>query len=347
MTNSIQEFQLSSNQLTGLLGRLGSFSSRKILVVGDVGLDEYLLGDVRRISPEAPVPILEVTSEDQRLGLAANVALNLQTLSGNPLLVSVVGSDGGAESLKNLCVQNGVSSDHFIVDSERPTTRKTRVMSGQHHLVRVDHELKKYISAATEKRLMAKVRDLIDEGEGVILQDYAKGVVTAELVQDLVKLCREKKKPLFVDPHRSNLASFYMGVDVIKPNYEEALALSGLKFEELKENPRKIFEVAEQIQKKSHSQDVVITCGAQGMMIFSGQEITRVPTYAKKVFDVTGAGDTVIAALTLSRIAGFSLIEAAVIANHAAGIVVGKVGCVPCTMEELRGSISEHSEAGV
>lgn len=337
---AIQEFQLSTQQRQNLLSRLSDFKDRKILVVGDIGLDEYLMGEVRRISPEAPVPVLEVTSEDQRLGLSGNVALNIATLMAKPYMVSVVGDDAGAEKLKTLCSQSGVSSEHMIVDSSRPTTRKTRVMSGQHHIVRVDHELKKYISSETEKKVMSRVLDLIDEVDGVILQDYAKGVVTQELVQDLVKVCQQKKKLLFVDPTRTNPASFYQGADVIKPNYEEAMALSGLKFEELKENPNKIFQVAEQIQKKTQSQNVVITCGSQGMLIFSGKEITRVPTYAKKVFDVTGAGDTVISALTLAHLSGVNLNESAVIANHAAGIVVAKVGCVPCEMKDLLASLA-------
>ena len=335
----IKEFKLSSEKRQSVLSKLEAFKDRKILIVGDIGLDEYLMGDVRRISPEAPVPVLEVTKEDQRLGLSGNVALNIATLTAKPFMVSVVGDDLGAEKLKSLCYHSGVSAEHLLVDQGRPTTRKTRVMSGQHHIVRVDHELKRYISPEMEKRVLQRVGELIDEVEGVILQDYAKGVVTQSLVEDLVRLSKQKQKPLFVDPTRSNPASFYRGADVIKPNYDEAVALSGLKFEELQENPNKIFEVAEQIQLKTQSPNVVITCGAQGMVIFTGKEITRVPTYAKKVFDVTGAGDTVVSALALAQLTGLPLTESAVVANHAAGLVVARVGCVPCDLADLRESL--------
>ncbi|MFN7904313.1 MAG: D-glycero-beta-D-manno-heptose-7-phosphate kinase [Pseudobdellovibrionaceae bacterium] len=337
-----ENIEVSTFNHASLIERLPKMFGKKIMVVGDIGLDEYLLGDVRRISPEAPVPILDVSEQDQRLGLAANVALNLQTLKGIPYMVSVVGKDVGSDMLKELCQRNKVSFDHVVVDDHRPTTRKTRVMAGPHHIVRVDYELRKYITELTENKILKKCQELIAEMDGVIIEDYAKGVITETLVQKIVQLSRTHNKPIFVDPTRSKQASFYENVDVIKPNYEEALELSGLKFEDLKENPNKIYEVGHQIQLKSKSKNVVITRGPLGMTIFSGNQVSQVKTMAKKVFDVTGAGDTVIATLALAQTAGFSLIDSCMLGNHAAGIVVGKIGCVPCEIEELKQSLSEY-----
>ena len=337
-----ENIEVSSFNHGRLIERLPQMFGKKIMVVGDIGLDEYLLGDVRRISPEAPVPILDVNEQDQRLGLAANVALNIHTLKGIPYMVSVVGKDMGSELLQKLCQKSQVSFDHVIVDETRPTTRKTRVMAGPHHIVRVDHELRKYISESTENKILQKCQELLPQMDAVILQDYAKGVVTESLVKKLVILCKAHKKQIYVDPTRSKQASFYENVDVIKPNYEEAIELSGLKFEDLKENPNKIYEVGNQIQSKTKSKNVVITRGALGMMIFSGSQVSQVKTMAKKVFDVTGAGDTVIATLALAQAGGFDLIDSCMLGNHAAGIVVGKVGCVPCDLEELKQSLSEY-----
>lgn len=339
---AIENIEVSSFDHAGLIKRLPQMFGKKVMIVGDIGLDEYLMGDVRRISPEAPVPVLDVNEQDQRLGLAANVALNIQTLKAVPYMVSVVGNDLGSEMLKQLAMKNKVSFDHVVVDEGRPTTRKTRVMAGPHHIVRVDHELRKFITDSTENRVIEQCKKLMPEMDGVILEDYAKGIVTESLVKRLVDLCREHKKPIFVDPHRSKHANYYENVDILKPNYEEALELSGLKFEDLKENPNKIYEVGHQIQMKSKVKNVVITRGALGMTIFSESKIAQVKTMAQKVFDVTGAGDTVIATLALAQTAGFNLIDSCMLSNHAAGIVVGKIGCVPCELEELKQSLSEY-----
>lgn len=323
-----QEKQLLLNQIPQLKGK-------KILIIGDVGLDEYVLGEVRRISPEAPVPVLEVDSEDMRLGLSANVAQNVVSLGGEAMLVSVVGDDTGGGLLKELCEKNGVSWQYMTVDKARPTTRKTRVMAKHHHLVRVDYELKKYLSEETESRLLEVVSKNVAKADCVIIEDYAKGVISRNVVEKVSEICKKANKKLMVDPHRNNPGAFYKGVDLIKPNYDEAVVLTGMDFDDLKGNPNKVIEVGRALQTITGAKEVVLTRGKDGMTIFSGDQITEVPTYARKVFDVTGAGDTVIAALSLGLMSGLSLVNSCMLANYAAGVVVGKVGCVPCEIPEL------------
>ncbi|MBC7740648.1 MAG: bifunctional hydroxymethylpyrimidine kinase/phosphomethylpyrimidine kinase, partial [Bdellovibrionaceae bacterium] len=223
--------------------------------------------------------------------------------------------------------------------SSRPTTRKTRVMTGQHHLVRVDHEVRVGLTAATETKLMAVIEKNIQECDIVVLEDYAKGILSQTLVEKIVSLCQKSKKFLMVDPHTTKFAEFYKGVDLIKPNYSEALALTKILEDSIENASERVLTVGRTLQKMTGAKQVVLTQGQQGMTIFSQNEVTRVPTFARKVFDVTGAGDTVIAALALGVAAGLPLSEACMIANFAAGVVVGKVGCVPCEIDELINSI--------
>lgn len=332
----IKQPLLDDSKKQELIRSLEHLKGKKILVVGDIGLDEYVMGQVRRISPEAPVPVLEVEEEDNRLGLAANVAQNISSLGGIPMLVSVVGCDLGATMLKDLCLKSKVSWDYVIEDKARPTTRKTRVMTGHHHIVRVDYEVKRYLSQETEDRVFDMIQKNIGQADGLIIEDYAKGVVSQNLVKKIVDLCHKHSKKMLVDPHVTKPGDFYEGVDLIKPNYSEALALSGLDFDDLRDNPDKVIEAGRALQKKTGAKEIVLTRGKDGMTIFSGQDITEVPTYARKVFDVTGAGDTVIAAIALGLTSGFSLVQACMLANYAAGVVVGKVGCVPCEIPELK-----------
>lgn len=319
-----------------LLNQIPFLKGKRILIIGDVGLDEYVMGQVRRISPEAPVPVLEVEEEDMRLGLAANVAQNVVSLGGEAMLVSVVGDDTGASLLRDLFTKSGVSWDYMIVDKARPTTRKTRVMAKHHHLVRVDHEMRKYLSAEAEARLIETVEKNVQQADCVVIEDYAKGVISRNVVEKVAAICKKQGKKLMVDPHRNNQGSFYAGVDLIKPNYDEAVVLTGMDFDDLRDNPNKVVDVARALQKITGARDVVLTRGKDGMTILSGDEVTEVPTYARKVFDVTGAGDTVIAALSLGLMSGLSLVHSCMLANYAAGVVVGKVGCVPCEIPELQ-----------
>jgi D-glycero-beta-D-manno-heptose-7-phosphate kinase len=324
-----------------ILNSIPKLSGKKILVVGDIGLDEYVLGEVRRISPEAPVPVLEVESEDMRLGLAANVAQNISSLGGVPYLVSVMGHDLGAEKLKTLFQKTGVSTEHIVIDESRPTTRKTRIMAKHHHLVRVDYEVRNYLSAATEKKVIEKISALISQVDAVVVEDYSKGVISNSLIKNVIEISHRAGKKVLLDPHKTNRGSFYSGVDLIKPNFDEAVALSGLTYDDLRDHPDRVIEVGQALQKLTGAKEVVMTRGKEGMTIFADSQVHQVPTYARQVFDVTGAGDTVIAALSLGLVAGLSLVDACQLANFAAGYVVGQVGCVPCTVENLKSYIEE------
>ncbi|HEX7675302.1 MAG TPA: D-glycero-beta-D-manno-heptose-7-phosphate kinase [Bdellovibrio sp.] len=323
-----QEKQILINQIPALKGK-------KILIIGDVCVDEYVMGEVRRISPEAPVPVLEVEQEDVRLGMAANVAQNVSSLGGKAMLVSVVGNDTGANLLRELCARSGVSSEFLVTDTKRPTTRKTRVMAKHHHLVRVDYEVRNSLSAEVEAEMINVVEKNVDDADCVVIEDYKKGVVSRNVVEKVVAICKKKGKRVMVDPHKTSSGPFYHGVDLIKPNFDEAVTLAGMDFDDLRNNPNKVVEVGRALQKITGAKEVVLTRGKDGMTIFSGEQVTEVPTYARKVFDVTGAGDTVIAALSLGLVSGLSLVQSCMLANFAAGVVVGKVGCVPCEIPEL------------
>jgi rfaE bifunctional protein kinase chain/domain len=322
-----------------ILQNLGRLEGRKILVVGDVGLDEYVMGGVRRISPEAPVPVLEVEKEEYRVGLAANVAQNVSSLGGKVVMLGVVGEDPTAQHLARLMRENGVSEPRLVADKDRPTTRKMRMMSGQHHIVRVDYEHRKFLPPAVENQVFATFMEVLPSVDGVILQDYGKGVLSEGLCQQLIGAAAQAGKPVAVDPHRTTPVRYYHGADLIKPNREEAFILSGLNLDDLRERADSIIEVAEAIRKQTNCKALAITSGSQGVYLFGDlaqkESAVQVPTSPRQVFDVTGAGDTFIAALTLAWWSGFSLVQAACVANSASGVVVGKIGSVPCSRPEL------------
>jgi len=325
-----------------LMTLLDKINGQKVLIVGDVGLDEYVMGQVSRISPEAPVPVVDVKEEDSRLGLTANVAANVTTLGGEPLLLSVVGEDEAANQFSDLLLKNGVSKDHLVVDSKRPTTRKLRIIAQQQQVVRVDYEKKSFITQEIETQLLNKAEKLMPHVSVVILQDYAKGVVSETLSQGLIAIAHKHKKSVFVDPSRYTPLEYYKGVDLIKPNRDEAIQLSGISVDELRETKDIIQKVGAKIREDSHAKYVIITEGQKGMQFFSQEEQFQIPTYARQVFDVTGAGDTVISALALAWSAGANFKEACTLANFAAGVVVGHVGCVSCEVDELKNYIETH-----
>lgn len=325
-----------------ILKKITHLHGKKVLIIGDIGVDEYVLGQVRRISPEAPVPVLEVEGEDSRLGLSANVAQNILGLGGLPYLVAVMGKDMGASTLKTLLKQNQINSDYLVEDELRPTTRKTRIMAKHHHLVRVDYELRQFISDQVRAKLLQHVETLMPQMDIVILQDYAKGVVEKTLVQKIVAVAHQHHKLVLLDPHREQPLASYQGVDLCKPNFDEALALAGVSFEDFKINKKSLVDIGELLRRTLNSQWLVLTQGKEGMTIFDGENIRQVPTFARQVFDVTGAGDTVVATLAMALAGGLTIDEACVLSNFAAGVVVGKVGCVPCPIAELVEYIHSH-----
>jgi rfaE bifunctional protein kinase chain/domain len=328
----IDKFKIS------LIEKLPNLSKGKLLVIGDICLDEYLMGEVKRISPEAPVPVLDVKNQESRLGLTANVAQNVVSLGGKCHLIGVVGDDITAEHLCNYLKMANVNTEGLIVDKDRPTTKKTRLMAGNHHIVRVDFEKRKFLSDEIREQLLEKAKFYMPKVDVVVLEDYAKGVFCEKTTQSLIKLAHQNNKKVFVDPHRSTPVHYYRGADVIKPNKDEAYILSGLNIDELRDDEESLERVAKSIQQLTGCEHLVITLGKDGMVNYSGNEFFALPTEAKQTFDVTGAGDTVLATLSLALASGFNLNEACILSNSAAGVVVGKVGCVPCHYSEL------HSE---
>jgi rfaE bifunctional protein kinase chain/domain len=319
---------------------LKGFSRRRILVLGDVMLDHYIWGRVERISPEAPVPVLDVQKEEYRLGGAANVALNLRALGAEVFLCGVVGKDDSGNMVRELLQKNGINPVALITDNKRSTTRKTRIGAVNQQIVRIDHEDRTDISEKTELQLLEKMNKLMPEIDAVIIEDYNKGLMTETLINSTIRTVRKYKKLISVDPKQKNFFQ-YQQVDVFKPNYNEVQRNLGVVFE----NDAEFDRQARLLKARLKCRNLVITRGEKGLYVFSEQnEVHHIPTFAREVYDVSGAGDTVISALTLSLCEDCDIQTAAIIANHAAGIVCGKMGTATASIEEIRQSYHEHRQ---
>lgn len=301
------------------------FAGKKIAVIGDLMLDRYYWGKVVRISPEAPVPIVEVEEESTRLGGAANVANNIASLGGIPVMIGVVGNDASAESLRSLVSEKGFPMDGLVVDDSRPTTIKTRVIAHSQHVVRIDQEEKVDLSAAVQERVLAVLKIQIQSLDGIILEDYNKGVLTKNLISAVIRLAKENKKTITVDPKFNNFFD-YQGVSVFKPNRKETEEALGCRLRSMPE----IEKATRELLAKLKAENVLLTLGEQGMILCEQNgAMAHVETKARHVADVSGAGDTVIATLTMALASGASVRESATLANYAGGIVCGEVGIVP------------------
>lgn len=310
----------------------------RILVVGDVMLDHFVWGHVRRISPEAPVPILEVTREEFYPGGAANVARNISPFSPHTHLMGRVGVDVAADRLRQLLIADHIDPEPLLVHDTLPTISKTRVVARQQQIVRVDREKLQAQSEAELADVERRLRQLAPDLDAVILEDYGKGFITKELMEMVATIAQERGLVVTVDPSPRNPLP-WSGVSVVKPNRLEAFAAAGIEDHLLPgpaaENPE-LLAVGRSLLDKWAVSSVIITLGEHGMMIFErGQPPHHIPTRAREVFDVSGAGDTAIALLTLAMASGMDLIAAADIANHASGIVVGKLGTATLTPDEL------------
>ena len=302
-----------------------SFAGKRIAVIGDLMLDRYFWGSVSRISPEAPVPVVEVDNESTRLGGAANVANNIASLGGIPIMIGVVGKDSGADVLKNLVASNGFPTEGIVIDDSRPTTIKTRVIAHGQHVVRIDQEEKVDLNADMQARVLASLKNQIASLDGIILEDYNKGVLTKRLIKSVIKLAKEHKKTITVDPKFNNFFD-YQGVSVFKPNRKEAEEALGRRLHTFAE----MEEAARELLTKLNTENVLLTLGEKGMLLLKRNgSMAHVETKARHVADVSGAGDTVIATLTMAMAAGASVKESAAMANYAGGIVCGEVGIVP------------------
>jgi rfaE bifunctional protein kinase chain/domain len=302
-----------------------NFVGKRIAVVGDLMLDRYYWGTISRISPEAPVPVVEVDEESTRLGGAANVANNIASLGGVPMMIGVVGKDIGAEILQKLVVNNGFPTDGIVVDNSRPTTIKTRVIAHGQHVVRIDQEEKFDLSADAQARVIACLKSQIGSLDGIILEDYNKGVLTKELIKAVIQLAKEHKKTITVDPKSNNFFE-YQGISVFKPNRKEAEEALGHRLQSLPD----MEAAARTLLARLDAESVLLTLGEKGMLLIEKNgSFAHVETKARHVADVSGAGDTVIATLTMAMVAGGSVRESAALANYAGGIVCGEVGIVP------------------
>lgn len=318
---------------------LQSFAKARILVIGDVMLDHFVWGNVRRISPEAPVPVVEVMRETLFPGGAANVARNLAEFTPHSFIMGRVGRDADATRLCSLLNEEGVSTGTLIVNDTLPTISKTRIAARQQQIVRVDRETLAPLTSSELSEVEQIVRDRLPELDALIIEDYGKGFVTQELVELLVRLTSGTGKLLTVDPSPRNPLN-WQGVSLVKPNRLEAFAAAGVEDHHNPADPGsdpQLLEVGRRLLEKWRVPNVLVTLGEQGMMIFSsgGTKPHHIPTRAREVYDVSGAGDTAIALLTLALASGMSLHDAAEVANHASGIVVGKLGTATLTPQEL------------
>jgi D-beta-D-heptose 7-phosphate kinase/D-beta-D-heptose 1-phosphate adenosyltransferase len=315
---------------------LREFKHKKILVIGDLILDRYIWGKVNRISPEAPVPVVEVSQENFLLGGAANVAHNIISLGGHASIVGVAGKDRGGDIIKRMMEEKGIHCDGVLFGS-RATTVKTRVIAHGQQVVRFDREDRTQIDGKKLGAILGYIGNVISAHDAVIISDYKKGVVSPGLMKEIMK--RAKKKNLFiaVDPKVGHF-DYYRHVSLITPNLHEASVASGIDIKDEKS----LLEAGRMLLRKLACQAVLITRGEQGMSLFRKDSVVHIPTAARNVYDVTGAGDTVIAAFTLAYAAGGTMEDAAVVANHAAGIVVGEVGTAVVKPEQLWKSLSTN-----
>lgn len=317
-----------------------SMTGKRIAVIGDLMLDRYIWGSVSRISPEAPVPVIDMETEQARLGGAANVARNIKSLGGEPLLVGVIGADNSGKQLYDIIRENNFAPEGVVVDPSRPTTVKTRVIAHSQHVVRIDREQKADISYTIQKKIIDVLRLNINSIDGIIIEDYNKGVVVKDLIRQIIALANETNKPVTVDPKFNNFFE-YNTVTVFKPNRKEAEEALGIRLR----TDDEIIHAGKLMMERLHAHNVLLTLGEHGMSLFEpGGEVSHVPTKARNVADVSGAGDTVISTLTMTLVGGASIKEAAALANHAGGIVCGYVGIVPINKEELRKNVVAEAE---
>lgn len=307
------------------------FPQASVLVVGDLILDHYVMGRVSRISPEAPVPVVHVESESLRLGGAANVFNNILALGGKADLCGVIGADESGRLLLKELGSKRSGRGGVVIDHDRPTTRKSRVIAHNQQIVRYDIEDRQELKPPLQRRILRYVESRLRELSCIVVSDYAKGVITAALMSEIMRLASLRRIPVVVDPKVEHFG-FYKGVTVITPNHLEATQAAGVHGDD----DATINEAGMMIRQRLGCQSVLITRGEKGMSLYEGDGASwHLPTQARQVYDVTGAGDTVVGTLALALSTGASMKDGAILANHAAGIVVGMVGTATVTPKQL------------
>lgn len=309
----------------------GEFGKRNIIVIGDLMLDRYIWGFVSRISPEAPVPVVNVESESIRFGGAANVSHNIMSLGASVLPVGVIGNDGTGEKLKQLFHEKGFPVQGLMTDPDRPTTVKTRIIAHGQQVVRIDREDTKPISRKNQQHILDFVEATIPETDGIILEDYNKGLLASHFIQDIISMAKSHRKMVFVDPKFDHFFEFKQAT-LFKPNRKEAASRLGIRLD----SDDALRKTGYRLLEKLDCKVLLITLGEEGMALFEPDHpMIKIPTRAVKVHDVSGAGDTVIATMAVAMTSGATAQEAATLANHAAGIVCGEVGIVPIERDRL------------
>jgi D-beta-D-heptose 7-phosphate kinase/D-beta-D-heptose 1-phosphate adenosyltransferase len=321
--------------LSSLRAVVAKFRGRRVAVLGDVMVDRYLWGRVDRISPEAPVPVVEIERESDSLGGAGNVAANLSALGAVPGLVAVVGDDEAAVRLRRQLAERGVSDATLVTDAARPTTVKTRIIAHSQQVVRADREARGDVNGPLLDRLGGAIDRALADAEALVVSDYGKGVVHPGSLERALAQAAKHGIPVCVDPKESHIDS-YRGVTVLTPNQLEAGYVQGRRVVD----EESLLDVGWGLQKRLDAQAVLVTRGPGGMSLFErGGRHTHLPTVAREVYDVTGAGDTVVSVVALALAAGADLVSACVLANHAAGIVIREVGTATCTPDQLLASL--------
>jgi rfaE bifunctional protein kinase chain/domain len=327
--------RLSQKRLEAIIEKA---KNEQIIIVGDLMVDHYLWGDVTRISPEAPVPIINMASEQYRFGGAANVGFNILGLQAIPLLVGVVGEDRMGKLFLEMLKDNNLPTDGIVTVPDRPTTVKTRIIGNNQHIARVDQELTAPISLEVQEALFKSVVKHIDKSSGLVIQDYNKGVIVPHLVNHLTELADRHGKIITVDPKFENFLSF-KNVTVFKPNIKETEAALAVWIR----NEEDLIKASQALIEKLNCDSVLITRGEQGMLLFEKDGTsTLISTKAREIADVSGAGDTVIATLTFALGGGANIKEAVTLSNYAAGLVCEEVGVVPVKLEKLKKLILEY-----
>jgi len=322
---------------------LERFSQCRLLVVGDLMIDEYVWGDVDRISPEAPVQVVAVNREDYTLGGSGNVVNNLAALGAKVSVLGVVGTGRNSEQMLDKLSDLGADTRGIFKENERPTTKKTRIIAEHQQVLRIDRETKQKISAETSAAIISLAETIIPDVDVILISDYGKGMITRELIAQLVDLAAAKGKTTIADPKGLDFSK-YAGVTLLTPNKKEASLASGVEIT----NDESLVSASSVLLDKSNVAKLLITCGKDGMIFFEpGKKPFTISTEAREVYDVSGAGDTVVAVLGLGIAAGLSFHDAVVLANTAAGIVVGKVGTATVTRQELSRALQQPADSMV
>lgn len=321
-----------------LIKYIERFQGSPILVVGDIIGDHYIWGTVERISPEAPVPVVDVERESYMLGGAGNVANNIVSLGGKVKICGVVGNDEMGQWIVHNLKRGGIETEGIVVEEERPTTKKTRVIAHSQHVVRFDYENKNDITQSSQDRIIHYIQTHLHEVRTIVLSDYAKGVITRYVVKKILEMAQKENLYVVVDPKTQHF-DYYAGSTVITPNTHEAAIAAGIPIKDMES----LLKAGHILLSQSSAKAILITRGEHGMSLFERDKSPfHIPAVAREVFDVTGAGDTVVGTLALSISTGASLKEGAMIANYAAGLVVGMVGTGTVSREALRNAIKHH-----